>query len=41
MALNGIKNLVLAALPPADFATFELPEAIWVSLVSSGVVRST
>lgn len=27
MALNGIKNLVLAALPPADFATFELPEA--------------
>ena len=27
MALNGIKNLVLAALPPADFATFELPKA--------------
>ena len=27
MALNGIKNLVLAALPPADFATFELPQA--------------
>ena len=27
MALNGIKSLVLAALPPADFATFELPKA--------------
>jgi hypothetical protein len=27
MALNGLKNLVLAVLPPADFATFELPRA--------------
>ena len=27
MALDGIKSLVLAALPSADFATFELPKA--------------